>query len=174
MVSFKRINRIHILMVFSLIQSSPLLTANATATATVTDIDASKLSAYYEGVAHTLQFSSRLMVTMKLMNNPEHKTLAFQSLFLAAGTESNKRINDLGENAERYYKEGIIETTQLWVMGQYPICLPMSKSLSASDIENAINEGFEGPFEQDSLAIFIVGAMHKLSIQYPCKKARYP
>jgi hypothetical protein len=169
LITLKRMNIKRVLIVLVAMQSLFLNTVYAAEKVTVTDVDGVELSAYYEGVAHTLQFSSRLMAAMKLMKKPEYKTLAFQSLFLAAGTESNNRINDLGKEADSAYKRAIFETTQLWVMGKYPVCLPMDKELSASDIETAINEAAEGPFKKDSLGILTIGAMDKLSTQYPCK-----
>jgi hypothetical protein len=166
LINFKRIN---IKIVLIAIQSLLLNTVYASEKVTITDIDGVELSAYYEGVAHTLQFSSRLLATMKIMNTPEGRTPAFIALFLAAGTESNNRISGLDIAAEKAYMKGIYETTQLWVMGQYTVCLPMNIKLSASDIETAINEVFEGPFKQDSLGTLVVGVMEQLSTQYPCK-----
>ena len=163
------LNRKVILAVAMSAQSLFLTTPYATEKVLVTDIDREKLSAYYEGAAHTLQFSSRLMATMNLMNNPKARTLAFQSLFLAAGTEANNRVIDTTKGTGKAYKKGIVETTQLWTTGNYTVCLPMDKTLSAFDIEAAINKAFKGPFKQESLTLLIVGAMEQLSIQYPCK-----
>ncbi|ALS99317.1 hypothetical protein [Lacimicrobium alkaliphilum] len=166
MLTFKS-NNIKIALIA--VQSFFLTTVYASEKVTVTDISEVELSAYYEGVAHTLQFGSRLLATMKVMSTPEGRTPAFQALFLAAGTESINRISDLGEDAERAYRKGIVNTTQLWAMDRYPVCLPMNLKLSASDIETAINEVFKGPFQQDSLSILVIGAMEQLSTQHPCK-----
>jgi hypothetical protein len=172
MTILKRMNRRRVLIILIMaIQSFFQIPAYAVEKVTITDIDRAELLAYYDGAAHTLQFGSRLMATMKLMKSPEYKTPAFQALFLAAGTESNNRISNFGQDAklESAYRKGIIETTQLWAVGVYSVCLPMNKKLSASDIETTINEAAEGPFKQDSLSILIVAVMNKLSIQYPCK-----